>query len=331
MERVNETLQSLAESRTESAKQEQQRNEALSRRTEDVISGLSGHQENMAAQVRQFAAELGAGASKQQEESVRLMNGVVEKVLQDVSASMAALQSSREAAARQDQARNEALTRRTEEVIGELSRQLSNVAEVLAAQITRAQSNIDALQNVSIRAIDGMNNGATTMNTAAQRFETAGASVANVFDKSSSIANELHRTSAALQTASSAVAEAFQHYNRTRGTVQEYVGILTTLVQSAQTETGLTRAMVADLEKIVQSLRDAERQATDYLDGVNLTLIESFKQFGDAMTNQLTKTIGQTDRPSWGRRPTANRCRTGAWYRASTYETRRVKSCYQKS
>ncbi|MDR5803737.1 anti-phage ZorAB system protein ZorA [Caballeronia sp. LZ001] len=296
MARVNDTLQSLADSRSQSTQQEQQRNESLGRRTEEIISGLSGHQEMMAMQLRQFAAELGTGAAKQQDLNSQAMNDVVGRVLQEVSASVAQLQTTRDAAATQDQARNEALTRRTEEVVSNLSAQLKAMTEAVTGQITRTQANIDALQAVSIRAIDGMNNGAATMNTAANRFETAGASVTTVFEKSVAVAADLQRATSALQSASTTVTQAFQQYDRTRETVQEYVGILKGLVESAGKEAGLTQSMLTDLEAIVQTLREAERQATEYLNGVNQTLAESFEQFGNAMTNQLRQTIGETDR-----------------------------------
>lgn len=296
MARVNETLQSLADSRSQSAQQEQQRNESLGRRTEEIISGLSGHQEMMTAQIRQFAIELGTGAAKQQDASSQAMSDVVGRVLQEVSASVAQLQATRDAAATEDQARNEVLTRRTEEVVGSLSAQLKGMSEAVTNQIARTQANIDALQTVSIRAIDGMNNGAATMNTAANRFETAGASVTTVFEKSVAVAADLQRATSALQSASTTVTQAFQQYDRTRETVQEYVGILKGLVESAGKEAGLTQSMLTDLERIVQTLREAERQAAEYLNGVNQTLAESFEQFGNAMTNQLRQTIGETDR-----------------------------------
>ncbi|CAB3690808.1 anti-phage ZorAB system protein ZorA [Paraburkholderia rhynchosiae] len=296
MARVNDTLQSLADSRSQSAQQEQQRNESLGRRTEEIISGLSGHQEMMATQMRQFAAELGTGAAKQQDLNSQAMSDVVGRVLQEVSASVAQLQATRDAAATQDQARNEALTRRTEEVVSNLSAQLKAMVEAVTGQIARTQANIDALQAVSIRAIDGMNNGAATMNTAANRFETAGASVTTVFEKSVAVAADLQRATSALQSASTTVTQAFQQYDRTRETVQEYVGILKGLVESAGKEVGLTQSMLTDLEGIVQTLREAERQAAEYLNGVNQTLAESFEQFGNAMTNQLRQTIGETDR-----------------------------------
>jgi uncharacterized phage infection (PIP) family protein YhgE len=224
------------------------------------------------------------------------MSDVVGRVLQEVSASVAQLQATRDAAATQDQARNEVLTRRTEEVVSNLSAQLKAIVEAVTGQIARTQANIDALQTVSIRAIDGMNNGAATMNTAANRFESAGASVTTVFEKSAAVAADLQRTTSALQSASTTVTQAFQQYDRTRETVQEYVGILKGLVESAGKEAGLTQSMLTDLERIVQTLREAERQAAEYLNGVNQTLAESFEQFGNAMTNQLRQTIGETDR-----------------------------------
>ncbi|MEX3901072.1 anti-phage ZorAB system protein ZorA [Paraburkholderia sp. BR10954] len=296
MARVSDTLQSLADSRSQSAQQEQQRTESLGRRTEEIISGLSGHQEMMAAHMRQFAAELGAGAAKQQDANSQAMSDVVGQVLQEVSASVAQLQATRDAAATQEQVRNEALTRRTEEVVDSLSAQLKAMVEAITGQIARTQANIDALQAVSIRAIDGMNNGAATMHTAANRFETAGASVTTVFEKSVAVTTDMQRAASALQSASTTVTQAFQQYDRTRETVQEYVGILKGLVESAGKEAGLTQSMLTDLERIVQTLRDAERQAVEYLNGVNQTLAESFEQFGNSMTNQLRQTIGETDR-----------------------------------
>ncbi|QYD69029.1 anti-phage defense ZorAB system protein ZorA [Paraburkholderia edwinii] len=296
MERVNETLQSLADSRSRSALQEQQRNESLGRRTEEIITGLSGHQEMMAAQMRQFAVDLGVDAAKQQEANSQTMSDVVGRVLEEISASVAQLQATRDAAATQEQARNEALALHTEEVVANLSAQLKVMIEAVTGLSARTQANIDALQTVSIRAIDGMNNGAATMSSAANRFETAGASVANVFEKSAAVASDLQRATSVLQSASATVTQAFQQYDRTRETVQEYVGILKGLVESAGKEAGLTQSMLTDLERIVQTLREAERQATEYLNGVNETLTESFEQFGNAMTNQLRQTIGETDR-----------------------------------
>ncbi|OUL72167.1 anti-phage ZorAB system protein ZorA [Paraburkholderia hospita] len=296
MARVNDTLQSLADSRSQSAQQEQQRNESLGRRTEEIISGLSGHQEMMTAQMRQLAVELGTSAAKQQDANNQAMSETVGRVLQEVSAAVTQLHSTRDAAATQDQARNETLTRRTEEVVSNLSAQLKAMVEAVTGQIARTQANIDALQTVSIRAIDGMNNGAATMNTAANRFETAGASVTTVFEKSVTVAADLQRATSALQSASTTVTQAFQQYDRTRENVQEYVGILKGLIESAGKEAGLTKSMLTDLEGIVQTLREAERQATEYLNGVNQTLAESFEQFGNAMTNQLRQSIGETDR-----------------------------------
>ena len=95
MARVSETLQSLADSRTASAAQEQERNESLARRTEDVIAGLSGHQELMAAQMRQFASDFREAASDEQQKTKTVLDETLGQVLVRVNETLQSLAESR--------------------------------------------------------------------------------------------------------------------------------------------------------------------------------------------------------------------------------------------
>jgi uncharacterized phage infection (PIP) family protein YhgE len=138
------------------------------------------------------------------------------------------------------------------------------------------------------------------MGTAAQRFETAGASVAGVFEKSQAATDQLTNTANSLQAAATAVRQGFEQYENTRKTVDSGVVTLAALVENAKKEAGVSRQMVADLERIVEQLRVAEAHSLEYLEGVNKTLSAAFESFGRQLTEQVRRAVGETDRQLGG-------------------------------
>jgi phage-related protein len=124
-------------------------------------------------------------------------------------------------------------------------------------QVAKTQRNIDALGQVSLRAIDGMNQGALTMGSAAQRFETAGSAVTGVFDRSTQVADALTSTAASLQAASTAVQRGFEQY---------------------------------------EAMRESEAEARSHLGQVNEALVKAFSDFGNSLVSQVKSTIAETDR-----------------------------------
>jgi ABC-type transporter Mla subunit MlaD len=184
----------------------------------------------------------------------------------------------------------------TQELVGGLSSQVDSLLKTVSEQVTQTQRNIDAIGAVATKAIDGMNSGALTMTSAAQRFESAGGSVADVFERSAKVSEQLTGTATVLQAAAAAVRQGFEQYENTRRTVDANVAALGSLLESARKETGLSKELLADLERIVQQLKVAETQNLQYLEGVSSTLAKSFESFGTQLTDQVRKAIGETDK-----------------------------------
>ena len=65
-------------------------------------------------------------------------------------------------------------------------------------------------------------------------------------------------------------------------------------------EAGLAREMLVDMQRIVDQLKEAERQSLHYLEGVNNTLRAAFENFGTQLTEQVRKAVGETDRQLGG-------------------------------
>jgi hypothetical protein len=293
MTTVQQSLQQLVEDINRSNEQATSR---LSGTLEEAMKQSAANQGLLTDQMREFVQDFRKLVTEEQDKSKRTMDDAVSKVLEQLSAAVGQLESTRKVAATQEQSRNDRLANRTQELVGGLSGQVEGLIKSVAEQVAMTQRNIDAISTVSTRAIDGMNAGALNMGTAAQRFETAGGAVAGVFDRSAKVADQLAATATTLQSAASAVRQGFEQYDTTRKTVDANIAALSGLIENTRKEAGLSKQMLTDLERIVAQLKVAERQSQEYLDGVNKTLVKAFQDFGNALTSQLRTTIGETDR-----------------------------------
>lgn len=272
----------------------------LSNTIDATLKKSADNQTQMAEQMRALLADAQQRSSEELVKSRQAMDESVGKVLQQLTAAVEQMESIRKAAAAQEQSRSDKLATRTQELVGGLTDHVEGLLKAVQDQVAKTQQNIDAISSVTTRAIDGMNAGAMTMGTAAQRFETAGGAVSGVFEKSSQVATQLAATSGSLQEAAAAVKQGFDQYETTRRTVDSNVSVLTSLVENAKKEAGLSRQMLTDLERIVGQLKTAETQSLQYLEGVNKTLTTAFQNFGAQLTEQVRKAVGETDRQLGG-------------------------------
>lgn len=293
MHTVQQALQQLVQDINKSNEQATNR---LSGTLEDAMKQAAANQQVLTDQMREFVAEFRKLAAEEQSKSQDVMNQVMTAVLEQLTTAIGQMEEVRKNAASQEQSRSEVLADHTQELVGGLSSQVDTLLKTVSEQVTQTQRNIDAIGAVATKAIDGMNTGALTMTSAAQRFESAGGSVADVFDRSAKVSEQLTGTATVLQAAAAAVRQGFEQYENTRRTVDANVAALGSLLESARKETGLSKELLADLERIVQQLKVAETQNLQYLEGVSSTLAKSFESFGTQLTDQVRKAIGETDK-----------------------------------
>lgn len=293
MHTVQQALQQLVQDINKSNEQATNR---LSGTLEEAMKQAAANQQVLTDQMREFVAEFRKLAAEEQSKSQDVMNQVMTAVLEQLTTAIGQMEEVRKNAASQEQSRSEVLADHTQELVGGLSSQVDTLLKTVSEQVTQTQRNIDAIGAVATKAIDGMNTGALTMTSAAQRFESAGGSVADVFDRSAKVSEQLTGTATVLQAAAAAVRQGFEQYENTRRTVDANVAALGSLLESARKETGLSKELLADLERIVQQLKVAETQNLQYLEGVSSTLAKSFESFGTQLTDQVRKAIGETDK-----------------------------------
>jgi len=257
----------------------------LSSTLEEALNKAAEKQTLMTNQLREFILEFRKNSTEEHDKSKRVMDEAVGGVLTQLKAAIEQMEVVRKSAASQEQSRSDKLNNRTTELVGGLSGQVESLVK-----------SVSEIGQVSLKAIEGMNDGAQTMEAAALRFRDAGDSVTTVFTESAKVGEQLVSTANVLQTAAIAVRQGFEQYDTTRRTVDANVAVLTTLIENARREAGLSKSMLDDLQRIVSQLQAAEKQSEKYLEGVNEALTNAFKEFGDALTTQLHRTIGDTDK-----------------------------------
>lgn len=279
-------------------------NEQASKHMSDTLAETmkqsAANQQLLTEQMQQVVEDFRKLALEEREKSKEAMDESVSQVLQQLSTAVEQMEHIRRTAASDEQTRSDQLAHRTQELVGGLTHQVDELLKAVQDQVTKTQKNIDALSSVATRAIDGMNAGAVNMGRAAQKFETAGGAVSAVFERSAKVADQLTATANVLQSAAAAVRQGFEQYETTRRTVDTGVAALTSLIENAKKEAGLSRQMLSDLERIVAQLKAAETQSLQYLEGVNKTLATAFENFGRQLTEQVRKAVGETDRQLGG-------------------------------
>lgn len=263
---------------------------------EEAMKKASDNQQLLTDQMREFVQDFRKLVTDEQSKSKQVMDEAVMKVLGEVATTMGNLESVRKNAAAEETGRNEKLGTATKELVGGLTTQMETLLGNVTEQVSKTQQNIDALGQVSLRAIDGMNHGALTMGTAAQRFETAGTAVTTVFDRSTSVAEKLTATAASLQAAATAVQRGFEQYDSTRNTVDTQVAALMGLIESAKKEAGVSLELVASMKASAEIMKRAEDEARDHLGKVNEALVKAFTDFGNSLVSQVKASIAETDR-----------------------------------
>lgn len=319
---VEAAVKNLEAARTSAQDVETARSEKLAARSQEIVEAMSqfgaratarlsgtldealkqsaSNQTQMTEQMRAFIVEAQQRSREELAGSRQAMDASVGKVMQQLAAAIEQTEATRKTAAAQEQSRSDNLSNRAQELIGGLTGHVESLLKAVQDQVAKTQQNIDAISNVTTRAIDGMNSGALTMDAAAQRFETAGGAVSSVFDRSAKVADQMTTTAGTLQSTAAAVKQGFEQYESTRRTVDAGVSALTALIENAKKEAGLSRQMLSDLEGIVVQLKTAETQSLHYLEGVNKTLATAFQNFGTQLTEQVRKAVGETDRQLGG-------------------------------
>lgn len=273
----------------------EQASNTLTGTLEEAMKKAADNQQVLIEQMREFVQEFKKLVEDERSKSKQALDDAMSKVLADLSAAIKNMEAIRAGAAQAEGERQVRLTEGTNILFNNLSSQVNELLKAVADQVTKTQQNIHAISDVSTRAVDGMNQGALTMASAADRFHTAGNSVTGVIEKTARLSESLTSAAAALQSSAQAVQRGFEQYENTRKTVDSQVTTLMGLIESAKKEAGVSKELIESIEASAAALKNAESQSREHLEQVNSALVKAFNDFGSALVEQVRKSVKETD------------------------------------
>lgn len=268
----------------------------MSEKLATAMQTASDNQQQLTQQMTQFVTDFRSLVAEEQRKSKDAMNETIAGLLSEVGNSIASMEASRKSASEEDANRTKVLTDQTGQMVSGLSANVEELLRAVSDQVLKTQESINAIRDVSMRAVDGMNQGALTIGSAAKQFETAGSSVTSALDDSAAFIEQVKASSNALQAASLAVNSGFEKYDATRKTVDSQVMALTGLIESAKREAGVSQQLIEGVESSVKALRAAEEESRRNLSTVNDQLVSAFETFGNSLVGQVQRVVGETDK-----------------------------------
>ncbi len=271
MERLNSAMGVMADDRARQIEQDRQRHENLLAGAQILYGDLSQNVARIVDDIRAVTGRAGEELAAMQHNAFAVM----------------AAERNRIAAA--DEERQQNLLVSAEALYGGLTNSVNRLVDDIRAVSTATGRDLETIRNTAFTAADGIQQGALVMREAADRFTTAGASL-------SGVTGDMGEAARIMQSTTGLMRQAFGEYETMRTSVERQVLHLQDLVALAGAETGVSRKLVDDMDRIVASFSRAEQESRDYLFRINEVLKQAFQEFGVEMIGQVRTMSAETNR-----------------------------------
>jgi putative membrane protein len=133
------------------------------------------------------------------------------------------------------------------------------------------------------------------MRSAAERFETAGQSVAKASESTAGLLGTVQGAGSELAQASRELNNVMSDYRSNREAMAKTLAVIEGVVASAQVEAGSRSQYLQDLKAQSDRMQVLNREVHEYLDNISGVLGNGFQEFGDGMDKVLRQTLGSLD------------------------------------
>jgi hypothetical protein len=261
----------------------------MAKRMADAIEKMEQRQESMNNQTVSFVEQLRQLVSTSQSETNKKMQEALAALGQQVGGMVQSLKTANEETLEVNRRREESMTERTTSAVTNITGSIDSAVKEMTASSTRMQDAVERVAQVTTSALDKMNYGADTLNTASSNFAQAGDRVSGAMGHAATVAGKLTELTGAMTASSSALQDVVNDYRAQRDAVATLVTELRSVVESAKSEASLTTDVLARIQSATEKLARAQVQADQYLEGVSKVLGEAHQSFADATTKTLDR------------------------------------------
>jgi hypothetical protein len=263
--------------------------DVMAQRMADAVEKMERRQESINSQTTSFVEQLRQLVSASQTETSQKMQEALAALAEQVGGMVASLKTGNEQSLESSRRREESMTDRATLAVTTMTGSVDGAVTEMTAASTRMQNAVATIAQVATSALDKMNYGADTLNTASSSFARAGDRVTSAMGQAATVAGKLTELTGAMTTSASALQQAAGDYRAQRDAVSSLVTDLRLIVESAKREASLTTDVLARIESATGKLATAQVQADHYLDSVSQVLGEAHQSFAEATVKTLDR------------------------------------------
>ena len=300
---VDQSVLKISQLHEDLSEKDVSRNEQIILSTKELHKGIQEQislsmqeQYQLNLSLKNFVSELHGMNYEHISQVKELMLGSMNQVLSQLQTSMQTIADDRLKQIQSDEQRAIELNQATLQLHNRISEQVKNLMLEFANSSQQSQNHIQAIEKVSLLAINDMNEGAKTIDRAAQNFTNAGKDVIDAFEQSKSITTQMETIGSRLENMITNIHSLFKQFEDSSSAHQDYVKELTSMILLAKQETGVSTKIIADMEASLKALQQSERYSLEYLQNINQVLKDAFGQFNTQMMAQVTSLNQENDR-----------------------------------
>lgn len=280
------TLQTLVANIEDSSRRS---TDAMAERMAQSIEKMEARQEAINSQSAAFIEQIRQLVASSQSETNSKLQTTLETIGTEVAGMLSNLNESQAKVFENNQAREQSMTNRAQEVVSGMSESVGlAIKEMSAASAQMAQS-VTVLTQSTSSSVEKLNAGTELLGTASRSFAAAGERVTSVMDQAANVATRLSETSGALASGATALQDVLRDYRNQRDAVSLLMTELRATVELARREASMTGDVLARIESSATRLGVAQKQADEYLAGVSDVLGESHNTFATEVRKTLDK------------------------------------------
>ena len=292
---MNEMLINLQSSVARMGNEGEDAGARMAQQLEKLFAESEARQQAMAESMQTFVETIKQGVGQGQQETMAKIAGSVEVLGEQLSSVFKQLENGRQQMDQSTRAAQADLHQGTRELVGGLDDQVKTLLQAMAEQQKTSQDSVRALSVQTEQHLQSMQLGADKMRAAAERFETAGQSVAKASETTAGLLGTVQGAGAELATASRELNAVVADYRRNREAVIKTLTIIEGVVASAQGEASGRSQYLLDLRQQSDRMQSLNREVHEYLENISGVLGSGFKEFGDGMDRTLRQTLGSLD------------------------------------
>ncbi|MDD5250985.1 MAG: hypothetical protein PHY45_18560, partial [Rhodocyclaceae bacterium] len=265
----------------------------LLQRTNAAVAATGDRQHDMNRQIGEFAAQMRAAVAEAQLRSGDMLQQTLARLGDQVAVAVAQLQHQAQSAAELQQEQSERIVRAADAAVDGMGSQVERLIARSIEASHAVQAAVDKLAAATGAAVDGMNGGADKLALAASDFAAAGQGVSATMNAAAAATETINFASATLSSAAVAAQALLATHADAHASFAALVADLKATVETAKRDASLSAELIDRLHGAAAQLSTAQRQAEDYLRGVNDVLVQAHQSFADNVERTLRESNRQ--------------------------------------